>query len=74
MGSNDEYIKDYQTKKILGVLRTESNGDIKAYSFPAYQWLGIYIKAQNITCEVPSYRKVSDGNSVVNFIYQFLNK
>lgn len=66
----EEYIKDFESKKIIGVLKTNSNGDVCAYAFPSYKWLGIYKKQDNITYLIPSYRKISDGNSVVSLIYQ----
>jgi len=66
----DEYIKEYPSQKVIGVIRTMSNGDQIALSFPAFQQLGIWRKAENATYEIPSYRRVSDGNTVMQFIYK----
>jgi len=66
---NSEYIKEYPSQKIIGVIRTESNGDQTALDYPSYKILGVYKKASNSTFEYPSYRKVSDGNTVMRFIY-----
>lgn len=65
----DEIIREYPSQKGIGVIRTESNGDQIALAYPSYRQLGIYKKAQNATFEIPSYRKVSDGNTVMQFIY-----
>lgn len=67
---NIEYIKDYATQRILGILRHESNGDIYAIDFESQNILGVYKASQNITIEYTSQRIVSKGNSVVSFIYQ----
>lgn len=66
----DEFIREFPTQKVIGVIRTMSNGDQVALSFPAYQQLGIWKKDQNATFEIPSYRKVSTGNTVMQFIYR----
>ncbi len=66
----DEFIKEYPSQRVIGVLRTSANGDITALQFPSYQALGIYKKSTNSTHELPSYRKVSDGNTVLQFIYK----
>ena len=67
---NLEYIKDYSTQRILGILRHEANGDIYAIDFESQNILGVYKASQNITIEYTSQRIVSKGNSVVSFIYQ----
>lgn len=72
--AKEEYVKDYESKQILGVLKTEPNGDVYALDFPSYRQLGVYKKAEDITCEIPSYRKISDGNSVVSLIYKAKQK
>lgn len=66
----DEFIREFPTQKVIGVIRTMSNGDQIALSFPVYQQLGIWKKDQNATFEIPSYRKVSTGNTVMQFIYR----
>lgn len=66
----DEIIREFPSQKGIGVLRTMSNGDQVALSYPAMAQLGIWKKDQNATFEIPSYRKVSDGNTVMQFIYR----
>lgn len=66
---NEEYIRDFVTKKIIGVVRESANGDRTAYDFPSYKQLGVYKKSENITCLIPSYKKISDGDTVVSLIY-----
>lgn len=35
--TTEELIREYESKKIIGVLRTSPNGDISAFAFPSYQ-------------------------------------
>lgn len=70
---NEEYIRDYTTKKILGVIRETPTGDRTAFEFPSYKQLGIYRKSENVTYIIPSYKKISEGDSVVSLIYENAN-
>ena len=66
----DEIIREYPSQRPIGVLRTSPNGDVTAYDYPSYRALGMYAKSTNTTCELPSYRKVSTGNTVAHFFYK----
>lgn len=66
----EEYIRDYQTQKVLGILRYESNGDVYAVDYKTLQILAVYRADQNRTLEYRTQKVVSTGNTVVSFIYQ----
>ena len=69
MASNtEEYIKDFNTRQIIGILRYRPNGDIEAVEFKSRKILGFYRKSTDSTTEFLG-RVVAKGNCVVSFIY-----
>lgn len=66
----EEYIRDYQTQKVLGILRYDSNGDVYAVDYKTLQILAVYKADQDRTLEYRTQKVVSTGNTVVAFIYQ----
>jgi len=69
MIAREEYIRDFDTRKIIGILRYEDNGDIYAVDFDTRKILGIYRVSTNDTLEFDTRKVVTKGNSVVSFIY-----
>ena len=69
MATREEYIRDFNTRKILGILRYEENGDIYAVDFDTRKILGIYRASTDDTIEFNTRMVVTKGNSVVSFIY-----
>lgn len=67
MAANEEYIKDF-SGRILGIIKTESNGDRTAIDFPSRRILGYYKKRYDHTTDFIG-RVVSRGDTVVSFIY-----
>ena len=63
----EEYIKDF-SGKILGIIRTDSNGDQQAIDFDTRQILGFYRANHNHTTDFYG-RVIARGNCVVSFIY-----
>lgn len=63
-----EYIRDFQSRKIIGILYTLDNGDIEAREFSSRRILGFYRASRDTTIDFYG-RMVSKGNSVVNLIY-----
>ena len=69
MASNtEEYIKDFNTRQIIGILRYRPNGDIEAVEFKSRKILGFYRKSTDSTTDFLG-RVVAKGNCVVSFIY-----
>ena len=69
MPNNEEYIRDFDTRRIIGILRHKPNGDIEAVDFGTRQILGFYRAGQDHTTDF--YGRVkAKGNCVVSFIYQ----
>lgn len=66
--AKEEYIRDFQSKKILGIVRTEANGDQTAIDFSSRKILGYYRAKQDYTTDFYG-RITAQGNSVVSFIY-----
>lgn len=64
----EEYIRDYNTKKILGIIRTEPNGDQTAIDFTTRKILGYYRKQFDHTTNFIGV-VLTKGNSVVSLIY-----
>jgi len=64
----EEDIREF-SGAIIGILRHYDNGDIAAVSFPGRQVLGFYRKDRDVTTEF-SGRVVSQGNTVIQFIYK----
>ena len=69
MPSDVEYIRDFDTRQIIGMLETRTGGDIYAIEFNSRKSLGIYRVSTDDTIEFDSRRVVTKGNSVVSFIY-----
>ena len=71
--TKEEYIRDFQTRKIIGILRTLKNGDVEAREFDSRRILGYYRKDVDTTTDFYG-RMVAKGNCVVGFIYDAHNK
>ena len=69
MSGDVEYIRDFDTRQIIGMLETRTGGDIYAIEFSSRKILGIYRVSTDDTIEFDSRRVVTKGNSVVLFIY-----
>ena len=65
----DEYIRDFNTRRIIGTLDHKPNGDIYAIDFDTRMILGIYRASTNDTIEFNTRQVVAKGNVVVSFIY-----
>lgn len=64
----EEYIRDFDTRMIIGILRYRENGDIEAVEFSSRKILGFYRVAHDQTTDFLG-RMVAKGNCVVSFIY-----
>ena len=64
----EEFIRDYATRKILGIIRTQPNGDQVAIDFTTRRTLGYYRKQFDHTTDFLG-RVLTKGNSVVSLIY-----
>ena len=71
---NEEYIRDFETRKIIGILDYKSNGDIYAIEFSSRKILGIYRASTDDTIEFNTRKIVAKGNTVVSFIYEAWQK
>ena len=69
----EEYIRDFKTRKIIGILRYRTNGDIEAVEFASRRILGFYKAATDSTTDFYG-RVITKGNSVVAFIYDAFEK
>jgi len=69
MPGNVEYIRDFDTRMVIGMLETRDGGDIYAIEFSSRKILGIYRVSTNDTIEFNTRRVITKGNSVVSFIY-----
>ena len=72
--SKEEYIRDFNTRQIIGILRHKPNGDIEAIQFKSRKILSIYRASSDDTIEFNTRRVVTKGNSAVSFIYEAFNK
>lgn len=63
-----EYIKDYPTQKILGVIETSPNGDQTARDYTTRKILGYYRAQFNHTTDFIG-NVIATGNCVVALIY-----
>lgn len=70
---NDEYIRDFQTRQIIGILRHKPNGDIEAREFSTRKILGYYRADRDTTTDFYG-RMIAKGNCVVSFIYDAYKK
>ena len=66
----DEYIRDFNTRKIIGILDHKPNGDIYAIDFDTRMILGIYRASTNDTIRFDTRQVIAKGNVVVSFIYE----
>ena len=66
----EDYIRDFDTRMIIGILDHKSNGDIYAIEFSSRKILGIYRVSTDDTIEFNTTKVVTKGNSVVSFIYE----
>ncbi|MBQ4049718.1 MAG: hypothetical protein IJD07_03590 [Clostridia bacterium] len=64
-----EYVKDFNTRQIVGILEHKPNGDVYAIDFNTRQILAIYRKAYDDTIEFNTRQVVAKGNVAVSFIY-----
>ena len=67
--NNEEIILDFMTRKQIGILRHQENGDIVAIEFLSRKVLGYYRAASDTTVDFYG-RQISKGNTVVSFIYE----
>lgn len=65
---SEEYIKDFQTRQTIGILRTLKNGDVEAREFSSRRILGYYRKQLDATVDFFG-RRLTKGNCVVSLIY-----
>ena len=72
--SKEEYIRDFDTRQIIGILRHKPNGDIEAIEFKSRKILAIYRASTDDTIEFTTRKVVTKGNTVVSFIYEAFNK
>ena len=72
--SKEEYIRDINTRQIIGILRHKPNGDIEAIEFKSRKILAIYRASTDDTIEFNTRKVVTKGNTVVSFIYEAFNK
>ena len=69
----EEYIRDFNTRKIIGILRYKENGDIEAVEFNTRKILGFYRAKNDNTTDFLGRVKMK-GNGVVSFIYDAFTK
>lgn len=67
--TNEEYIKDFNTQKIIGIIRYYANGDQTAVDFKTRKVLGFYKAALNQTTDFFG-RVLSIGNSIHSLFYK----
>lgn len=73
MSKKEEYIRDFQSRLIIGILRTLRNGDIEAREFNSRKILGYYRRDRDVTTDFYG-RMIAKGNCVVAFIYDAYNR
>ena len=66
--TREEYIRDFNSRRIIGILRTLKNGDIEARDFNSRRILGYYRKTRDITTDFYG-RMLMKGNCVAGLIY-----
>jgi hypothetical protein len=66
----EEYIRDFNTRQIIGILRHLPNGDIEAVEFKSRKILAIYRASTDDTIEFATRKVVTKGNTAVAFIYE----
>lgn len=66
--TKEEYIRDFHSQRIIGILRTLRNGDIEARDFNSRRILGYYRVRPDVTTDFFG-RRIAKGNCVVGLIY-----
>lgn len=69
MARNTEFLREYESKRIVGILETETNGDQTLREYPSRRILGYYRAKQNVTTDLYG-RKISDGNTLSSLAYR----
>ena len=69
MAKQTEYIRDFDTRMIIGMLETKDNGEIYAIDFFTRKILAIYRVSTDDTIDFDKRQIQTKGNSVVSFIY-----
>jgi hypothetical protein len=72
--SREEYVRDFNTRQIIGILRHKPNGDIEAVEFKSRKILAIYRASTDDTIEFTTRKVITKGNTAVSFIYEAFNK
>ena len=72
--SKEEYVRDFNTRQIIGILRHKPNGDIEAVEFKSRKILAIYRASTDDTIEFTTRKVITKGNTAVSFIYEAFNK
>ena len=67
--ANEEYIRDFNTRQIIGIIKTESNGDKVAIDFATRKILGFYRASRNVTTDFIG-RVLTKGDTVVSLLYK----
>ncbi len=65
----EEFIRDFNTRLIIGIIETDTNGDKIARDFQSRQILGYYRKKYNHTTDFYG-RVIAIGDCVVSLIWQ----
>ena len=71
--TKEEYIRDFKSRKIIGIVRTLRNGDQEAREFDSRRILGYYRKDRDTTTDFYGHM-IAKGNCVVGFIYDAYQK
>jgi hypothetical protein len=66
--TKEEYIRDFHSHRIIGILRTLRNGDIEAREFNSRRILGYYRVRPDVTTDFFG-RRIAKGNCVAGLIY-----
>jgi hypothetical protein len=72
--SREEYVRDFNTRQIIGILRHKPNGDIEAVEFKSRKILAIYRASTDDTIEFTTRKVITKGNTAVSYIYEAFNK
>jgi hypothetical protein len=71
--SKEEYIRDFNTRQIIGILRTLNNGDVEAREFSSRKILGFYRAKKNTTTDFYG-KMLTKGNAAAGLIYDAFQK
>ena len=66
--AREEYIREFPSQKIIGIVKTESNGDKLVMEFPSRRILGYYRARGDVTTDFYG-RIIAKGDSAVSLIY-----